>query len=117
MDPLSAPTGNLNNRLQDVVQLLRQSHHVNPETQQALADLVEELGNQLHVDQVPSEELSHLAEQAAHLAESLVHQKDLTILGRIRDGVDLAASRAEAHAPATVDLARRFLDTLAHIGI
>jgi hypothetical protein len=84
-------------RLREVANLLRQSDQVNPQTQRAVADLVEELSK--------------------NLAESLVHRHDVSVVGKIRERLDHAASNAEAHAPGAVDLARRFIETLANIGI
>jgi hypothetical protein len=104
-------------RLREVANLLRKSDKVNPETQRAVADLVEELSKNLALERVPSAELTHLAENTAHLAESLVHRHDAGVLGKIREGLDHAAANAEAHAPGAVDLARRFIETLANIGI
>jgi hypothetical protein len=104
-------------RLHDVAVTLRESTTVDPESRRVLAELVEELSRTLNSGNVPPSEVAHLAERTAHLAESLHHQQDLTIVGRAREGLEGAVVRAEAQAPVAVGLARRVLDALANIGI
>src|SRR5437867_3707152 len=57
--------------LQELAQRLRQADHLEPEAQQALASLVEELSQTLTRPEVPSAEMAHLAASAAQLAQAL----------------------------------------------
>ena len=104
-------------RLQAMARRLRQSGPIDPESQRTLAELVEELSRRLQTGNVPPEELTHLADSTAHLAETLHRQPDKGILESARDRLEQAAVNAEAHAPVVVGLARRLLETLANIGI
>jgi hypothetical protein len=104
-------------RLKDVAQLLRRSHSLDPAAQRALAELVEELSRTLSTQEVPAQEVTHLAESTAHLAESLHHQHDTGLLGKARQSLERAVSNAEVNAPVTVGVARRLLDALANLGI
>jgi hypothetical protein len=104
-------------RLSDVSRMLRKTSSLDPESQRALAALVDELNKSLRMANVPAAEVSHLAESTAQLAESLHYQQDRGLLGAARDRLERAVSNAEAHAPLAVGLARRLLDALANIGI
>jgi hypothetical protein len=115
--PTPPPAPDLRARLQAVARLLRQSDSLDAESQQSLAELIEELGKALHAEIVPPSEVAHLAESTAHLAEALHHRQDRGLLGAARDRLERAAVNAEANAPFVVGLARRVLDLLAGIGI
>jgi hypothetical protein len=104
-------------RLQDVARLLRQSGTIDPESQRALAELLDELSTALATVNVPAAEVTHLAQSAAHLVESLHHPHDRSLVGMARDRLERTMLSAEAHAPVAVGLARRVLDALANIGI
>jgi hypothetical protein len=95
-------------RLQEVARLLKQSGSLDPAARQALADLVSELA--------PPDEVTHLAETTAHLAEAL-HRPEPRLPVTLRDRLEQSIVNAEAHAPTAVGLARRLLDALANIGI
>ncbi len=104
-------------RLHEVAKLLRQSSSLDTASQRALSELVSELGKSLAGAQLPAEEVAHLADSTAHLAEALHHEHDRGLLGKARDRLEGAVINAEAHAPNAVGLARRFLDALANLGI
>jgi hypothetical protein len=104
-------------RLQDVARTLKETGSLDTESRLVLAELVEELSRTLNSGGVPPSEVAHLAESTAHLAESLHHHQDLTLVGRAREGLEGAVVRAEAQAPVAVGLARRVLDALSNIGI
>lgn len=104
-------------RLHDVAQSLRKTSHLGPEGQQALADLVDELGKLLAPATIPPQETAHLADSVAHLAEALHKQHDAGILALARDRLEKAAIQAEMHAPMATGLTRRLLDALANMGI
>ena len=107
----------ISSRLGDVAHLLQQSKHIAPDTLKHLGDLIEELRSHIHIKGIPEEELSHLAQHTAHLAESLCHDKDTNFLGNIINQLEQAASRAQATAPATFELVRRLVESLSNIGI
>jgi hypothetical protein len=104
-------------RLQDVARRLRQSGPLDLQSQQALAELVDELSKALQAGAVPPSEVTHLAESTAHLAESLHQHPNVGPLGRARDRLEQALLAAEAQAPTAVGLARRLLEALSNIGI
>jgi hypothetical protein len=103
--------------LHELARLLREAHHLEPEAQQALADLVDELGKALDPADVPSAEMAHVADTAAQLAHALHQRQDTSVLLAARDRLEAAALRAEAEAPVTAGIVRRLLDTLANLGI
>lgn len=104
-------------RLNEVAKLLKGPSLVDVSSQRVLAELVEELSTLLQTANVPPGEVAHLAESTAHLAESLHHQQDITVIGRAREGLEGAVVRAETQAPVAVGLARQVLDALSNIGI
>ena len=104
-------------RLHKVAQLLQEGRTLDPESQRVLAELVDELSAALRSAQVPPEEMTHLAEQTARLAEALHHRHDQGLLARVRDRFEDAVVNAEVHAPLVSGLARRLLDALANFGI
>jgi hypothetical protein len=114
-EPSQPAVPEVQTRLQDVARRLRQSDSIDSESQQALAELVDELSRNL-AGPMPPDAVTHLAETTAHLAEALQHhEKRLPIT--LRDRLERALVNAEAHAPTAVGLTRRLLDALANIGI
>lgn len=103
--------------LHEVAQFLRQAHHLEPEAQRALADLVDELSRSVNPADLPSVETAHLAQTTAQLARALDQQHDETVVARARDRLEAAAAQAEVQAPLATGLARRVLDVLANLGI
>jgi hypothetical protein len=104
-------------RLHEVAGLLRQGTAVDATSFEALAELVDELGEALKTAALPTAEVRHLADSTAQLAESLHRRHDRGLLGRARDRLSQAAVDAEAHAPTLVGVVRRLIDALANIGI
>jgi len=104
-------------RLHEVARMLRHSSSLDPESQRALAELVDELSSVLAGSTAPPAEVAHLAESTSHLAETLHHHQDRGVLGKARDRLERAVIRAEMHAPVAVGLARRLVDALANIGV
>lgn len=100
--------------LHELAQLLRSAHHLEPEAQQALADLVEEMSQSLARAEVPSAEMAHLAASAGQLSQALHQQHDTR---RLRERLEEVALRAETEAPVTAGIVRRLLDTLTNLGI
>jgi hypothetical protein len=103
--------------LQAVSKLLRAAHHLGPDAQRTLADLIEELGRAVGASRATPEELAHLADSTAKLAEAVHHQHDEGVLAAARDRLEEAVIGAEARAPVVAGVARRLLDALSNIGI
>ena len=101
----------------DVAQMLREAHHLEPEAQEALADLVDELGKALTPAALASSETAHLATSAANLAQVLHQQHNPTLLSAAKQRLEQAILRAETKAPVPTGVARRILDVLADLGI
>jgi hypothetical protein len=109
------PTKELRSALQRLAQALRDAHHLGPEAQRQLAGLVEEMGRTLDAETPSAEELHHLSDGAARLAQA-VQKRDQGMLASARGRLDAAAAEAEAQSFA-VGLALRLAETLANIGI
>ena len=103
--------------LHAIAQVLRQPGHLTPETQAALAELVDELGNALSSGAVPSAEMAHLTDSTAHLLHALHKRHDTGLLASARDRLEEAILRAETGAPTAAGLARRLVETLSNLGI
>jgi hypothetical protein len=103
--------------LHEVAAVLRHADHLEPEAQDALADLIDELGKLLSPANVPTPEAAHLAGEAANLARALQQRENPTILAAARRRLEQAAIRAEGGAPLVSGLVQRLLDTLANLGI
>jgi hypothetical protein len=103
-------------RLRDIASSLRHSRVIDPLAQDALAELLDELTRTLETENLPAAELTQLAERTAHLAQAL-HEKDVGLIAKAREGLQRAIGQAEAQAPLAVGLARKLLDALANIGI
>jgi hypothetical protein len=104
-------------RLRDIAGLLREAGSLDPAARRALAELVDELTKSLESENLPAAELTHLAETTAQLGEALHQKEDLGVIGKAREGLQRAVSKAEANAPLAVGLARKLLDALSQIGI
>jgi Domain of unknown function (DUF4404) len=115
--PTSGQPSEVSARLHAVAVLLRQGHHLGPETRQELAEVVDELSRALDHTPLPTGEAAHLAESAGHLAEALKQQHDATLLGSARDRLLQAAVAAENNAPVAAGLIRQIADALSEIGI
>jgi len=100
-----------------VSNLLREPHHLGPDAQRTLADLIDELGRALTSSQASPEELRHLADSTAKLVEAVHHRRDEGVLAAARDRLEEAVIGAEARAPVVAGIARRLLDALSNLGI
>jgi hypothetical protein len=103
-------------QLERIVPKLRSARHVDPEVQEALANLVDELVRVMDPN-APAAEAAHLAASSAHLAEALDRKHHAGLIAAARDRLEEAATRAEAEAPVATGLARRLIDALANLGI
>jgi hypothetical protein len=116
--PSEPQTGNqVQANLHELALVLREAHHLEPEAQEALADLVEELSKALTPATIANSETAHLATTAANLARALHQERNPTLLSAAKKRLERAALRAEAQAPVATGVARRLLDTLADLGI
>ncbi len=104
-------------KLHELAEVLREADHLEPEAQNALADLVDELSKALTPAAIASSETAHLANSAANLAQVLHQERNPTLLSAAKQRLEQAALRAEAKAPVATGIARRLLDVLADLGI
>jgi hypothetical protein len=103
-------------KLQELTALLRDAEHLEPDTQEELADLLDELSRALD-PAVSSVEGTRLAANAARLVQALHDQQDHTLLTAARERLRQAAIRAEAQAPMVTGIVRRLIDALSNLGI
>ena len=103
--------------LQELAQRLHAADHLGPEAQQAVADLVEELGKTLAARPEETAGAAHLADSAAHLAQALHERHAPGLLTAAKQRFEAAITRAEMEAPLATGIAQRLLQTLADLGI
>jgi hypothetical protein len=103
--------------LHDLARALREGPQLGPEAQNALAELIDELGAAVSTNAAPPAEVVHVAETTALLVKALKQRHETTGLATARDRFEGAVIRAEATAPVTAGVARRVLDALANLGI
>ena len=106
----------LRSNLQELARLLHDAPHLDPDTQQELADLVSELSEAL-AGNLSSAETEQLARNAVHMIRALHEQRDTDYLTAARERLREAAVRAEVAAPVATGIARRLIDALANLGI
>jgi hypothetical protein len=107
----------MSGRLHEIAQLLRGTHHLGPEAQQALANLADELGDLLNPTGTPPAEAAPILESTAQVVAALRHDQGTGVLAAARQRLEHALAEVEAHAPGSADFARRLLDVLANLGI
>jgi len=117
LEPRGPSTQAVRTRIHEVAQTLRGSRSLSPEVQVALAELLDELSAMLKEPNAPPAEVAHLAESAAHLAQTLHDHRDEGLVAKARERLGMAMFQAEAHAPTAVGLARQVIDALANVGI
>ena len=100
-----------------VSQLLREAHHLGPEAQYQLAEVVDELSRALGATTISPAEVAHLRESTTRLVEALHQRHDEGLLAAARDRMEEAAAALEARAPTLAGITRRLLDTLSNLGI
>lgn len=103
-------------RLQELARSLRQAGHLEPEAQQELADLMEELAGVV-ASAPAADQTTRLAAHAAQLAQALHQQQDEGLLAAAKKKLEQSALRAEEEAPLATGIVRRLIDTLANLGI
>jgi hypothetical protein len=106
----------LRRRLQELGRLLRQAKHLEPEAQQELANVVDELGQALESGDLESGTTSHLADSTGRLVEALREQHK-GLLASARDGLERVVVQAEGEAPVATGFAQRLIEVLSNLGI
>jgi predicted transcriptional regulator len=104
-------------RLREIARLLREVPHLDPNTQQMLADLVEELSKTLEAQTLPAQEATHLADCAAHLMQSVQEKKEKHVIADARTRLEKAIVGVETRSPILSGLFERLVDALAGLGI
>src|SRR4051794_9364515 len=79
-------------RLHEVAQLLREAHHLGPEAQAALAELLDELSQNLGPAPLSDETRAHLEANTVHLIQAL-HSQEEGPLSAARKRLEEAAVR------------------------
>jgi hypothetical protein len=116
--PANLPTtAAIQSSLHELAQVLRRADHLEPEAQQAVADLMDALGRALGTETAPPAELGPVATEAAQLARALQHRHNPTLLTAAKERLQKAALRAETAVPAVTAIVQRLLETLADFGI
>ena len=111
------PSREVGEHLHTIARLLRESPHLGPESQQLLAELVDELSRALESGPVPPAELTQVAEHVSQLVKATHAGEETSILGKIRGRAEAAVTAIEARAPTVAGLTRRLIETLSEIGI
>jgi hypothetical protein len=106
----------LRDRLYELGTMLRESDHLEPETQQTLAGLVDELALALDEGRLEPQTTSHLAASIAEMTEALREQHK-GLFTSAAERLERAVVRAEGNAPVATGLAERLIDALSNIGI
>lgn len=115
-EPSPWPAEAIKGHLLECARRLREADHLDPPSQEALADLIVELVGALDPS-VSSERTAHLAECSAGLAKALHERHETGLVTAAKHRLEAAAARAEAEAPVATGLARRLIDALAGIGV
>jgi hypothetical protein len=102
-------------RLREVARLLRQADHMEPEAQQSLADLAEQLANAMPTSRPPTAEEAELGQLAEQLIAEL-HREE-TPAAATRHRLQEAVVAAETRAPFAAGIARQLLEAIADLGI
>ncbi len=113
--PAPPPPSDLSARLRELARLLREADHLDPEAQQSLADLADELADSLGKSAVPTAEEVELGQLAEQLIEAL-HREEPPVAAT-RHRLQEAILAAETRAPFTAGIAQRLVDALANLGI
>src|SRR5439155_25128261 len=70
--------------LHHLAELLRKTAHLEPKSQEAMAEIVEELAKALHSAPIPAQEIMPLAHSTAELVHALHQRHDATVLSAAR---------------------------------
>lgn len=104
-------------RLEELAQVLRKAHHLDPATRQKLTDLVAELSRDLGPDTLPPDQRERVADSLTDLTRAVREQEAVGPLRAARERLEAAVVEAEAEAPVASGVLLRIIDALANIGI
>jgi hypothetical protein len=103
--------------LHELTTQLRSAHSLTPETQEALANLLDELTEVKPAAPLGASDAAHLAESARQLTRALKEPRDAGLVAGAVTRLEAAATRIEARAPFVSGIVRRLLAALADLGI
>ena len=115
--PEPQPVAQTQSNLRQLAASLRETGHLEPETQEALANLLDELGTELDSVGLASANTLHLAQAVTEVACSLHEQRSVGLLAFTQDRLKNAAMKAEVEAPVATGVVYRLIDLLGSIGI
>jgi hypothetical protein len=115
--PSSDDTTPLPGRLHEIAELLRRTHHLGPETQQALAALADDLGSIFEQSKTSPGASAPLMDSIAHVARALHASEERGPLNSARQRLQDIATSVEGRAPRAAAFVDRLLEALANIGI
>src|SRR5437867_3599124 len=93
--PSPEPAEKARAQLQAIVPLLRETRHIDPEVQEALADLVDELIRVID-PHAPAAETAHLAQSSTHLIQALHRKHHQGLINAAKERLEEAATRSLA---------------------
>ena len=103
--------------LHTIARLLRAVPHLEPEAQQLLAELVDELSRSLESGTVPAAEIKLLTEHVTQLVQAAHPEEPPGMVGKMRERMNAALASLEVKAPLLAGLIRQLSDALYEIGI
>ena len=115
--PASHSVSQTQANLRTIAASLREAGHLEPETQNKLASLLEELGTEIGTSGSVSPNTTHLAAAVSEMARSLHEQHPKGVVETARNRLKDAAVRAEIDAPVASGVVYRIIDLLASMGI
>ena len=110
-------SGLVQSNLHEIAQRLREAENLDPEAQQALAEVLDELKDQLGTTPINAAQLEHFRASTSQLLRALERPHEKGLLESSRKKLDQAARSIESEAPLIAGLARRLMEALANIGI
>lgn len=104
-------------QLHTISQILREAHRLDPSTQAALADLIDEVSNTLEATEIDNAKVARLTESAALLVTAVHEQHDVGLVEAAQNRLEHAIVSIEIEAPGLASLARRVAEMLSNVGI
>jgi len=114
-DSQSVPPTEVSLRI--LAEALRQADHLEPDTQKALASLLDELGTEFSSSRLTTPGTAQLADALGAVARSLHEQQSQRAVATARDRLKEAAAKVEVEAPVASGVVYRLVDLLSNIGI
>jgi len=113
----SIATAEVRAQLHTIAELIRHVHHLGPEAQTLLADLVEELSKSVGSSEIPSAEFVRLTECAKHLVQVVHKGEESGVLDAARGRLERAVIAVETRAPGLANITRQLAEMLSDLGI